>query len=173
MTLASRDLGYSRVTCHRSAYSYVSRYLSYLHVTVYDICPSHGDLPRLSFYVTLTSSFVMMTFSLIMLISLSPAIDSYPLARRTSLRPYVTRTFLLAGSRYAQFSTRFVPLLSLTRLDVISVSHLYGPCARLYLYLTYAYKYWVGDGTIPIFNLLCNHPSVVTCEIPRTLARPL
>ena len=28
-------------------------------------------------------------------------------------------------------------------------------------------------GTIPIFNLLCNHPSVVTCEIPRTLARPL
>ena len=74
---------------------------------------------------------------------------------------------------YAQSSTWFVPLLSLTRLDDILVTYRYGLCARLYLYLLYLYIYWVGDGTIPIFNLLCNHPSVVTCEIPRTLARPL
>ena len=33
VTLASRDLGRFRVTCHRPAYLYVSRYLSYLHVT--------------------------------------------------------------------------------------------------------------------------------------------
>ena len=86
---------------------------------------------------------------------------------------YVSYSFHLAGSRYAQFSTRFVSFLSLTRLDVILVSYGYGLCARLYLYSPYLYIYWVGDGTIPIFNLLCNHPSVVTCEIPRTLARPL
>ena len=75
-----------------------------------------------------------------------------------------------AGSSYAQSSFR---LLTLTRLDVILVSYLYGLYACLYLYRPYLYIYWVGDGTIPIFNLLCNHPSVVTCEIPRTLARPL
>ena len=71
-------------------------------------------------------------------------------------------TLYFAGSRYAQFSTRFVPLPSLTRLDVILVSYFYGLYACLYLYLPYLYIYWVGDGTIPIFNLLCNHPSVVT-----------
>ena len=53
-------------------------------------------------------------------------------------------------------------LTSLTRLDDISVPYLYGFYACLYLYLSDLYKYWVGDGTIPIFNLLCNHPSVVT-----------
>ena len=52
-----------------------------------------------SFYVTMTSPFVMMTSSLVMLISLSPAIDSY--------------LYRFAGSRYAQFSTRFVPLCHL------------------------------------------------------------
>ena len=94
-------------------------------------------------------------------------------SRRFTLMPVLSRTSRLAGFRYAQFSTRFVSFLSLTRLDVISVFHLYGLCARLYLYFPCVYIYWVGDGTIPIFNLLCNHPSVVTCEIPRTLARPL
>ena len=34
--------------------------------------------------------------------------------------------------------------------------------------------YTIGDGDLfPIFNLLCNHPKGVTCEIPRTLSRPL
>ena len=83
--------------------------------------------------------------------------------------PYATRFSCLAGFRYAQSSTRFVSPLSLTRLDDILVSYLYGFYACLYLYLPYMYIYWVGDGTIPIFNLLCNHPSVLTCEIPRTL----
>ena len=76
---------------------------------------------------------------------------------------------LFAGSRYAQSSTRFVSLISLTRLDVILVSYFYELYACLYLYLSDMYIYWVGDGTIPIFNLLCNHPKGVTCEIPRTL----
>ena len=98
--------------------------------------------------IRLDSFFVMMTSSLIMLISLSPAIDSY--------------LFRFAGSRYAQFSTRFVSFLSLTRLDVILVLSLFVTYACLYLYRTNLYIYWVGDGTIPIFNLLCNHPSVVT-----------
>ena len=64
-----------------------------------------------------------------------------------------------AGSSYAQSSIR---LLTLTRLDVVLVFYPYGPYACLYSYLPYLYIYWVGDGTIPIFNLLCNHPSVVT-----------
>ena len=88
---------------------------------------------------------------------------------RTSLRPLVSRTTrspvlvtpsLLPGS---------LPLISLTRLDGILVFYLYDFYACLYLYLPYLYIYWVGDGTIPIFNLLCNHPSVLTREIPRTL----
>ena len=34
--------------------------------------------------------------------------------------------------------------------------------------------YRVGDGDSSlIFNLLCNHPEGATCEIPRTLPRPL
>ena len=81
---------------------------------------------------------------------------------RTSLRPLVSRMIRLAGSRYAQSSTRFVTLVSPTRLDDILVSYLYDSYACLYLYSQYLYIYWVGDGTIPIFNLLCNHPSVVT-----------
>ena len=84
VTLASRDLGFPRVTCHRFAYLYVSLF-SHVTLTLYArvmaICL---DSP----YVTMTSSFVMMTSSLIMLISLSPAIDSY-LSRpcRFPLRP--------------------------------------------------------------------------------------
>ena len=81
---------------------------------------------------------------------------------RTLLRPCIIRMTRFAGSRYAQFSTcRFVST-SLTRLDVILVLYFYGSCACLYLYRTDLYIYWVGDGTIPIFNLLCNHPKVVT-----------
>ena len=100
----------------------------------------------------LDSSFVTLTFSRLCLSPVMSLISLY-----------------LAGSRYAQFSTQFVSLLSLTRLDVILVSYVYGLYACLYLYRLYLYIYWVGDGTIPIFNLLCNHPSVLTCEIPRTL----
>ena len=94
----------------------------------------------------------------------------------TLLRPLVSRTtrlfpvpVLLAPSLLPDDFT----LCSLTRLDAISVLYFYKLYACLYLYRTNLYIYWVGDGTIPIFNLLCNHPSVVTCEIPRTLARPL
>ena len=115
----------------------------------YDICTSHGSLPRLSFhhydvfclerYVTMTSSRLPGPLGLPVLLTPNPLSD----------------------------------FLSLYRLDVVRVSYFYGSYACLYLYLQYVYIYWVGDGTIPIFNLLCNHPSVVTCEIPRTLARPL
>ena len=81
----------------------------------------------------------------------------------------VTLTRLSPGLRYAQSSTcRFVSH-TLTRLDNISVLYSFSFYARLYLYLPDLYKYWVGDGTIPIFNLLCNHPKGATCEIPRTL----
>ena len=49
-----------------------------------------------------------------------------------------------------------------TRLDAVSVLYVYGSYGSLYLYLSDLYIYWVGDGMIPIFNLLCNHPKVVT-----------
>ena len=66
---------------------------------------------------------------------------------------------LPAGSSYTQSSIR---LLTFTRLDDIPVLYSYSSYACLYLYCTHLYIYWVGDGTIPIFNLLCNHPSVAT-----------
>ena len=139
VALASRDHGLLRVTCHRFAYSFspVSRATGSLI----------SNMPRLSLRHRRHDDVVRLC-----LLRLS----------RTSLRPMLPEPSRFAGSRYAQFSTRFVSPLSLIRLDVISVSHLYGLCARLYLYLPYMYIYWVGDGTIPIFNLLCNHPSVVT-----------
>ena len=72
------------------------------HVTLYDMRSSPGTSPRLPlchYDVSLRHDDVAVTSSLIMLISLSSAIDSY-LSR-------------LAGSRYAQFSTRFVsPLVT-------------------------------------------------------------
>ena len=71
-------------------------------------------------------------------------------------------THLSPGSRYAHMLPgRFVSRLPL-RFACISVLYSYGSYARLYLYCTNLYIYWVGDGTLPIFNLLCNHPSVVT-----------
>ena len=83
----------------------------------------------------------------------------------TLLRPYVTpmiRLLSVPGSSYAQFFTRHFVSFLLTRLDNILVSYSYGLCASLYLYSPDLYINRVGDGTIPIFNLLCNHPSVVT-----------
>ena len=81
---------------------------------------------------------------------------------RTSLRPHVTRTILSPVLVMPSPLPGSFTLLSLTRLDVILVLHFYVSYACLYLYLSYLYIYWVGDGTIPIFNLLCNHPKVVT-----------
>ena len=155
MTLASRDHGCPRIMCHRFAYQYVSRYLFIFHVTITNM--------RESRRFRLDSSFIIMTSSLSRTLCHCDVFRPELCAAMTFYPALVTPN-LLPGS-----ST----LLSLTRLDVVLVSYLYGSCARLYLYVSYLYIYWVGDGTIPIFNLLCNHPSVVTCEIPRTLARLL
>ena len=81
---------------------------------------------------------------------------------RTSLRPFVSRTICSPVLVTPSLLPGSLSLASLTRLDVISVSYLYGSYACLYLYLPDLYIYWVGDGMIPIFNLLCNHPKVVT-----------
>ena len=52
----------------------------------------------------------------------------------------------------------------LTRLWLVSPLRMFVLVSRRPLYI------WVGDvGLFPIFNLLCNHPKGVTCEIPRTL----
>ena len=64
-----------------------------------------------------------------------------------------------------RLSTRY--FWTLTRLRLISpfTNSLY-----LYLAVSSFTIYTVGDGDLfPIFNLLCNHPKGVTCEIPRTL----
>ena len=83
----------------------------------------------------------------------------------TSLRPCVYRTtrllpvpVLLAPSLLPDDFTSH----TLTRLDAISILYSFSSYACLYLYRTDLYIYWVGDGMIPIFNLLCNHPKVVT-----------
>ena len=84
---------------------------------------------------------------------------------RTSLRPYVYRTVrlspLLVLLAPSSLPNDFTPF-TFTRLDAIPVLSFYELYACLYLYLSDLYIYWVGDGMIPIFNLLCNHPSVVT-----------
>ena len=64
-----------------------------------------------------------------------------------------------AGSSYAQSLVR---LLTLTQLDIILALYVYGLTPLCTCISRHLYIYWVGDGTIPIFNLLCNHPSVVT-----------
>ena len=79
--------------------------------------------------------------------SYSSPVTSTRLLSRTFLRPVFYPTFRLPY---------------IYRLDDILVSYLYGLYASLYLYSPDLYIYWVGDGMIPIFNLLCNHPSVVT-----------
>ena len=81
---------------------------------------------------------------------------------RTLLRPLVSRMIHLPDFVTPSLLPDVSPLVSLTRLDDILVSYHYSIYASLYLYRTDLYIYWVGDGTIPIFNLLCNHPSVVT-----------
>ena len=73
------------------------------------------------------------------------------------------------GSRYAHMLPERFASLTLFRFVSILVLYFYGSYACVYLYLSDVYIYWVGDGTIPIFNLLCNHPKGVTCEIPCTL----
>ena len=106
---------------------------------------SHGDPPRLP----LCHAYI---FSLMFLTCLS----------RTSLRPLVSRMICSPVLVTPSLLPGLLSLISLTQLDDILVSYLYGFYARLYLYLSYLYIYWVGDGMIPIFNLLCNHPSIVT-----------
>ena len=118
----------------------------------YCTCMSHGDPPRLFF--------VMLTISRLCFLLISGYVDSS--FARFSLRPYVIRTIRLLplpGSSCAQSS---IQCFTFTRLDDISVLYFYSSYACLYLYRTDLYIYWVGDGMIPIFNLLCNHPSVVT-----------
>ena len=111
----------------------------------YDMCMSHGGPPRLP----LCRAYI---FSLMPLTRLSWT-SLRPLVSRTICSPVLVMPSLLPGS---------LSLVSLTRLDGILVSYFYSFYTCLYLYLSYLYIYWVGDGTIPIFNLLCNHPSVVT-----------
>ena len=111
---------------------------------------SHGDPPRLPLCHAYVFSLMPLTHLSAMTTRLSPGLR-YALFDDSSL----SRT----GSSCAQFST---DPYSLTRLDAILVLYFYGSYASLYLYLSDLYIYWVGDGTFPIFNLLCNHPKVVT-----------
>ena len=62
---------------------------------------------------------------------------------------------------------RLVSRLVVFRLWLVTKSFPILVC--LYLYLTDVYIYGLEMGLLPIFNLLCNHPKGVTCEIPRTL----
>ena len=121
----------------------------------YCTCMCHGDPPGPS----LCHAYIFL------LMLLTHPVMSTRLLSRTSLCPCVFRTtrllpvpVLLAPSLLPNDFTSH----TLTRLDTISILYSFSSYTCLYLYRTDLYIYWVGDGTIPIFNLLCNHPSVVT-----------
>ena len=80
-------------------------------------------------------------------------VGSYTYVSRLCLSPFASSTRL--PSHY---------FWTLTRYRVISLSCIFVLVSHILLYIR------VGDvGLFPIFNLLCNHPKGVTCEIPRTL----
>ena len=73
---------------------------------------------------------------------------------------------ILLMPSFCSLSTRLLSRYSwtLTHLWLISLLRTSVLVSRKLLYIR------VGDvGLFPIFNLLCNHPKGVTCEIPRTL----
>ena len=110
--------------------------------------PSHVTLTVLVCVMAtrLDLLFVMLTISRLCLLLISGYVDSS-----------LVLVLLAPSSLSDDFTT-----CSLIRLDAISDLYFYELYACLYLYCTDLYIYWVGDGTFPIFNLLCNHPSVVT-----------
>ena len=124
VALASRDYGYSHVTCHRSAYSYVPRYLFICHETF--TIHARVMTPRLdSPYVIRLDSLRhgddgmtshLLCLSLVLgyrLLSLS--------SRRFSLRPVLYSLFRL-HSTYPTGRYSCLLLLRLLRLFVL-VSH--------------------------------------------------
>ena len=129
----------------------------------------HYDVSRLELSVIMTSSLISLMLSLVLAglryAHMLPGLLVSPVPVTPSLLP--------------DFSS-VTRLLTLTRLDAISISYQYDlfvtrlPFTSLCTCISQTCIYTgLEMGTIPIFNLLCNHPSVVTCEIPRTLARPL
>ena len=84
------------------------------------------------------------------------------LLSRRLVYAYLYRLCLSLCSLSTRLPSRY--FWTLTHYGVISLSCIFVLVSRILLYI------WVGDvGLFPIFNLLCNHPKVVTCEIPCTL----
>ena len=103
-------------------------------------------------------------------------VDSSPVTCLSSVSPSVSMTHLLTFLAYAflllclDYSSAVSLFLnsshtddSLVYLRLVYLSRMFVLVSRQLLYIR------VGDGMLPIFNLLCNHPKGVTCEIPRTL----
>ena len=147
---AMRSLDISRITWPVSLIR-MFPFLSHMTLTVL-VCvmatclDSSLSCLRFLAYASYSSPAMTTRLSPAMTTRLSPAM-------MTRLSPGSRYTHMLPGWLVSGLSLRFV---------CISVLYSYGSYACLYLYPTDLYIYWVGDGTLPIFNLLCNHPSVVT-----------
>ena len=97
-------------------------------------------------------------------------VDSSPVTYLSSVSPFVLSTRLLMFSHLClslcSSSTRLPSryFWILTHYGVVPLSCIFVLVSRVLLYIR------VEDvGLFPIFNLLCNHPKGVTCEIPQTL----
>ena len=142
----------SCITCHRLVYSYipvpVSRVFLLVPVWTDDSSPVTCMFP--------VSSFVLSTRTLTV-----PACVFLLLSRRL-VYAYDSRLCLSFCSLLTRLSSRY--FWTLTRHQVISLSCIFVLVSRILS----IYTGW-RCGSFPIFNLLCNHPKGVTCEIPRTL----
>ena len=83
----------------------------------------------------------------------------------STLPLWIVDSSMLTVSRYAY-------LLRLVDSSADSLFLDYSTYSCLYLYLPVQYIYDWDEDLFLIFNLLCNHPASVTCEIPRTLLVP-
>ena len=145
----------SCIMCHRLVYSYVpvpvlrvSPYLLLVLLRIVD-----------SFPVTCSSPVPLFTLSTRTLTLL--AYDFLLLTRRL-VCAYRYCLCLSFCSLSTCLPSRY--FWTLTRYRVVSLSCIFVLVSRILLYIR------VGDvGLFPIFNLLCNHPKGVTCEIPCTL----
>ena len=122
---------------------------------------------------------------LVCFLSVSCVSYLYEYGLSTRLRLLVCSTFLLSSRRFVntycyclclsffKLSTRLTTCYSWTADSFIRLRLVCPTCMFVLVSHRLLYIRVEDVGMFPIFNILCNHPKGVTCEIPRTLSRPL
>ena len=133
--------------CHRLVYSYISLSVSRVSLLV-------------PIWIVDSSVYVSRL-----------CLSSFSLSTR--LRLLVCFMFLLLSRRLVSLRFSLMPL-SFRIVDsspayLLSITRVISPFRTFVIVLIVCYIYGLEMGLLPIFNLLCNHPKGVTCEIPRTL----